>query len=125
MNYVGSGPSNGPKDVLTDDAAVALVADLGACLQDIEVNSRYLGEFSFTLVLYDKAPVALKRSVAECFKIFAQHDAQLLQERPNQLNAWLAVVPGNASFNLRRLWLTSTNYADLSFIFSIRTRERQ
>jgi type IV secretion system protein VirB4 len=63
--------------------------------------------------------------VAECFKIFALHDAQLLQERYNQLNAWLAVVPGNAGFNLRRLWLTSTNYADLSFIFSLSTGERQ
>src|SRR5262249_2824150 len=45
------------------------------------------------------------------------------QERYNQLNAWLAVIPGNADFNLRRLWLTSSNYADLSFIFSLSTGE--
>src|SRR5215471_7889240 len=88
------------------------------CLQDIEVGGRYLGEFSMTVVLYDKNPAALKRSLAECFKIFALHDAQLLEERYNLLNAWLAVMPGNSAFNLRRLWLTSTNYADLSFIFS-------
>src|SRR5215472_8982393 len=78
-----------------------------------------------TVVLYDKDPAALKRSVAECFKIFALHDAQLLQERYNQLNAWLAVLPGNASFNLRRLWLTNTNYADLAFIFGLSQGERK
>jgi hypothetical protein len=30
---------------------------------------------------------------AECVKVFAAHDAQLTEERYNQLNAWLAVCP--------------------------------
>src|SRR5207247_5689949 len=37
--------------------------------------------------------------------------------------AWLAVFPGNEAYNLRRLWLLNTNYADLSFLFGHRTGE--
>jgi type IV secretory pathway VirB4 component len=55
--------------------------------------------------------------------VFATQDAQLTEERYNLLNAWLAVVPGNDAFNLRRLWLLNTNYADLSFLFTQRTGE--
>lgn len=49
-------------------------------------------------------------------QIFSTHDATLIDERYNLLNAWLAAVPGNDSYNLRRLWLTNTNYADLAFL---------
>ena len=43
-----------PQDMLIDDGAVALVADLGACLEEIEVHGRHFGEFSLTLVLYSR-----------------------------------------------------------------------
>jgi type IV secretion system protein TrbE len=39
------------------------------------------------------------------------------------LNAWLAVLPGNHAYNLRRIWLLDTNYADLSFLFTLHTGE--
>jgi type IV secretion system protein VirB4 len=42
----------------------------------------------------------------------------LIDERYNLLNAWLAAVPGNHLYNLRRTWLLNTNYADLSFLFT-------
>lgn len=35
------------------------------------------------------------------------------------LNAWLSTVPGNNAHNLRRLALLETNYADLSFLFTL------
>ena len=107
-----------PRDVLIDDGAAAIVASLGACLEEIEVHGRYFGEFSMTVVLYDKDRSALRASVAECFKVFAAHDAHLTEERYNLLNAWLAVLPGNRAYNLRKLWLMNTNYADLSFLFT-------
>jgi type IV secretion system protein VirB4 len=125
LSYFGSGTQSGPKDMLVDDSAVAVVAELGAALQEIEVNGRYLGEFSITVVLYHSDRAMLKRYIAESFKIFAMHDAQLTQERYNLLNAWLAVLPGNSAFNLRKLWLLNTNYADLSFLFSLHTGERE
>ena len=52
-------------------------------------------------------------------KVFAGHDGALYEESYNLLNAWLAVVPGNASHNLRRLPLLNTNVADLSFLFTL------
>jgi type IV secretory pathway VirB4 component len=37
------------------------------------------------------------------------------------LNSYLGIIPGNRAFNLRRLWLLNTNYADLSFLFALHT----
>jgi type IV secretion system protein VirB4 len=62
--------------------------------------------------------------VADCIKVFAGHDGALYEESYNLLNAWLAVVPGNAAHNLRRLPLLNTNCADLSFLFALDVGER-
>ena len=45
-------------------------------------------------------------------------------ETYNQLNAYFATVPGGYPFNLRRLYLLNTNYADLSFLFTILPGEK-
>jgi type IV secretion system protein VirB4 len=55
--------------------------------------------------------------------VFSVHDAQLYEERYNLLNAFLAAVPGNYAFNLRYLYLLNTNYADLSFLFTLHSGE--
>jgi len=118
LNYLNS-TQGAPRDMLIDDSATALVADLGACLEELEIKGNSFGQFSMTVVVYDQDRTRLKRSVAECFKVFATHDAQLVEERYNLLNAFLAVLPGNCDFNLRRLWLLNTNHADLSFLFGL------
>ena len=120
VNYISDQPSN-PQEMLIDDGASALVAELGGCLREIEINGNYFGKYSLTIVLYDQDRAKLRRAVAECFKVFSTHDAVLREERYNLLNAFLAIVPGNRSFNLRRLWLLNTNYADLSFLFTFAT----
>ena len=125
MNYLAAGPQNGPKDTLIDDSAVARVADLGACLEEIEVKGHAFGQFALTIALYSEDRPALKHAVAECWKVFAAHDAQLTEERYNLLNAWLAVLPGNNAYNLRNLWLLDNNHADLSFLFKPNTGEIQ
>jgi type IV secretion system protein TrbE len=111
------------EEMLIDDAAVAHVADLGQSLRDMEILGHYFGEFSLTVILYDWDPERLDRSVAECFKIFSTQDALLIEERYNLLNAWLAAIPGNDFYNLRRFWLMNTNYADLAFLFRHRNGE--
>jgi type IV secretion/conjugal transfer VirB4 family ATPase len=123
MNYVGSSGQTAPKDMLVDNSAVALVDDLGGCLEELEVNGRAFGEFSLTIVLYHEDRAVVRRAAAECFKVFAAHDAQLIDERYNLLNAWCATLPGNSAFNLRTLWLLDTNCADLSFLFTLHTGE--
>jgi len=120
MNYVSDRPLN-PQEMLIDDGAAGLVTDLGGCLREIEISGNYFGKYSFTIVLYDQDRAKLRRAVAECFKAFSTHDAVLLEERYNLLNAFLAVIPGNRRFNLRRIWLLNTNYADLSFLFNLHT----
>jgi hypothetical protein len=54
----------------------------------------------------------------------ANADGNLFAETYNQLNAYFATVPGNYALNLRQLYLLNTNYADLSFLFTIHTGEK-
>ena len=116
-NYLSETPT-APGELLVDDSAAALVKDLGACLTELTLQGRYFGQYTMTVVLYDDDPAALERSVAACTKAFAAHDAQVTEERYNLLNAWLAVLPGNATYNVRSMHLLNSNYADLSLLFS-------
>jgi len=117
LNYLGSSPTSA-KDMLIDDSAAALVNELGHSLEEIEVNSGFLGEFSLSVILHDQEHVRLRRHVAECFKVFASVGAQMTEEQYNLLNAFLAVLPANHAFNLRKMWVTNANDADLSLLFA-------
>lgn len=125
MNYLSGSSQSGPKDMLIDDSAVALVNELGTSLEELEVKGRSFGQFSITAAFYHEDLPTLKRAVAECSKVFGTHDAQLVEEHYNLLNSWLALLPGNQAYNLRRLWLLDTNYADLSFLFTLYPGETQ
>ena len=59
------------------------------------------------------------RLVAEFTGVFTNADGNLFAETYNQLNAYFATVPGSYAMNLRQLYLLNTNYADLSFLFTI------
>lgn len=107
------------QDVLVDDSKEAQIHSLGQALTDIEVNGNYFGEFSISVVVYGPDLQKLESVCAEFHKVFAIHDAQLYEERYNLLNAYLACVPGNAAFNLRRILVSNTNYADYSFLFTL------
>jgi type IV secretion system protein TrbE len=117
-NYLNSS-APGPKDMLIDDGAVAVVNRLGECLEEMEVHGLSFGEFSETLILFDINPDSLQQSVAQAIKTFAAHDAQLIDEKYNRLNAYLSILPGNDAYNVRRLWLSEKNHADLSFLYTI------
>ena len=111
------------RHLLVDDADEALVQELGGALQEMEVKGSSFGEWSMTVVLYDLDRAKLDRAVAECVKRFSSQDATILEERYNLLNAWLAVLPGNHQYNLRRLYLLDSNCADLSFLFTLHRGE--
>ncbi|MEO8256852.1 MAG: hypothetical protein ABI868_05840 [Acidobacteriota bacterium] len=112
VNYLS--PQTTTEDMLVDESASATVRDLGQNLTALEVEGHIFGSCSLTVVAYDRDAMRLDRSVAECLKVFAGHDGALCEESYNLLNAWLAIVPGNASHNVRRLALLNTNAADLS-----------
>ncbi len=122
INYLST--QTRPEDMLVDDSATATVHELGQSLTALEVEGHVFGACSLTVVVYDRDEERLERSVAECLKVFAGHDGALYEESYNLLNTWLAVVPGNASHNLRRLPLLNTNVADLSFLFTLHTGQR-
>jgi type IV secretion system protein VirB4 len=88
-----------------------------------------LGDFSFAIVLYGRASSGQARTerdqlVAEFTGVFTKADGNLFAETYNQLNAYFATVPGNYALNLRQMYLLNTNYADLSFLFTILPGEK-
>jgi type IV secretion/conjugal transfer VirB4 family ATPase len=107
------------QDSLLDDSKESQVRELGESMKEIELHGNYFGQFSLTVVIYDLAPAKVEQACAEFYKVFSVHDAQLYEEKYNLLNAFLAAVPGNHSFNLRYLYLLNTNYADFSFLFTL------
>ncbi len=111
-------PEN-PHDVLVDDSKEAQVRDLGRALEEIELKGNYFGEFSLAIVVYDLDLAKAEASCADFYKVFSMHDGTVYEESYNLLNAYLATVPGNYAFNLRRMLILNTNYADYSFLFTL------
>jgi hypothetical protein len=111
------------QDLLLDSAKESQVRELGKGIEEIELRGNYFGQFSLSVILYDRDLATVERASAEFYKVFSAHDAQLYDERCNLLNAFLAAVPGNHAFNLRYLYLLNTNYADLSFLFTLDSGE--
>jgi type IV secretion/conjugal transfer VirB4 family ATPase len=107
------------ENVIADKSALNDVEDLDGTLARINNGGEYLGEFSFTVALYGwngKAP--LQGAATDVIKIFGNQEGALIRETYNALNAYLSIIPGNQAFNLRRTWLLSGNYADLSFLYA-------
>ena len=113
--------NTGNQDNLVDDSKAAAVAELGNALTAIGIDGKYFGEFTLSVVVYDEDRGKVERAVAEFQKLFTQHDGVLYEERYNLLNAFFATIPGNRQFNLRKQWALNSNYADLSFLFTVDT----
>jgi type IV secretion/conjugal transfer VirB4 family ATPase len=126
VSYFGSSdaPPN-PQEILIDDSKEAQVRELGEALKAMEIEGHYFGEFSLTVVVYDLDLSKVEAAGAEFYKVFSVHDAQLHEERYNLLNAYLATIPGNHRFNLRRMLITNANYVDYSFFFTLHTGSPQ
>ena len=119
VSQLGNDPGkSNQRDVLVDESKQADIENLGDCLRALG-DGQQLGELSLTIVLYDRDRQALESRVGEFAGVFINADGSLFVETYNQLNAYFATVPGNYAFNLRKLYLLNTNYADLSFLFTI------
>ena len=122
VNYLSS--ETRPEEMLVDESAGAIVKQLGDALTELEVHGHFFGECSLTFVVFDADSGSIERAVADAIKVMATHDGTFIEETYNLLNAWLGIVPGNSAWNLRRLTLVETNYADLSFLFTLDSGER-
>jgi type IV secretion/conjugal transfer VirB4 family ATPase len=109
------------QDNLVDDSKAAAVAELGNALTAMGMEGKNFGELTLSVVIYDEDHVRVEHTVAEFQKLFTQHDGLLYEERYNLLNAFFATIPGNRQFNLRKQWTLNSNYADLSFLFTVDT----
>ena len=112
-----------PRDVLVDESKQADIENLGDCLRALG-DGQSLGDFSLTIVLHGKEKCGLDQLIGEFTSVFTNADGNLFTETYNQLNAYFAIVPGNYALNLRKLYLLNTNYADLSFLFTILPGEK-
>jgi type IV secretion/conjugal transfer VirB4 family ATPase len=116
VNYLQS--NTRPDEMLVDPSAGATVDELGHALTDIEVGGHVFGECSLTLLLAHRDRRQLDGAVAACTKAMAAHDGRLHHETYNAVNAFFAVIPGNAAVNVRRLALLESNAADLSPVYA-------
>jgi len=122
INYVT--PDTRPDEMLVDDSASTMVRQLGDALTELEVNGHFFGTCSLTLAFHGTDRRGQEHQAAEATKTLAVHDGSLFEESYNLLNAWLSMVPGNGTFNVRRMALLETNVADLSFLFAPDPGER-
>lgn len=113
-----------PRDVLVDESKQADIENLGDCLRALG-DGQSLGDFSLSIVLYGDSKAQVDNQVGEFVSVFTNADGNLFLETYNQLNAYFATVPGNYLLNLRKLYLLNSNYADLSFLFTILSGERR
>ncbi len=124
VSQLGNDPAQtNPRDVLVDESKQADIENLGDCLRMLG-DGQSLGEFSLTIVVYGKDRQTLEHLVGEFAGVFTNADGSLFVETYNQLNAYFATVPGGYAFNLRKMYLLNTNFADLSFLFTILPGEK-
>jgi type IV secretion system protein TrbE len=110
------------RDRLVDESKQADIEALGDCLRALG-EGQTMGEFSLTVVLFGANLEDIQRETGEFAGLFTNADGALFIETYNQLNALFSIVPGNHAHNLRRMYLLNSNYADLSFLFTVLSGE--
>jgi type IV secretion system protein VirB4 len=124
VSQMGSDPEKtNQRDVLIDESKQADIENLGECLRALG-DGQTLGDFSLTVVLYSTDLQTINQEMGEFTGVFTNADGALFTETYNQLNALFATVPGNYAQNLRKMYLLNSNYADLSFLFTIHPGEK-
>jgi type IV secretion/conjugal transfer VirB4 family ATPase len=125
VSQMGNDPAKtNPRDVLVDESKQADIENLGDCLRALG-DGQSLGDFSLTIVVYAPTKRETDQLIGEFTGVFTNADGNLFVETYNQLNAYFATMPGGYATNLRRLYLLNTNYADLSFLFTILAGEKR
>jgi type IV secretion system protein TrbE len=125
ISQMGNDPARtNPRDVLVDESKQADIENLGDCLRALG-DGQSLGDFSLTIVVYGPTKRETDQLIGEFTGVFTNADGNLFVETYNQLNAYFATVPGGHATNLRKLYLLNTNYADLSFLFTILAGEKR
>lgn len=102
------------REMIFDDSKEALVADLGHCLEAVEMEGLQIGEFSLTILVFGSSREAVERATAEVRRVIGVHEGMINEEDYNLLNAFCTSLPGGHPFNLRKLLISNKNHVDLS-----------
>jgi type IV secretory pathway VirB4 component len=101
----------------TDEAAEDDSAEMGQILRRVNREGEYLGMFSLTMILFGHQDrQGLLGMSSQVAKVLGGLEASTIHETYNAASAYLSIIPGNTALDLRRLWLLSSNYADMSFL---------
>lgn len=103
---------------LEDDSARTIIRDLKKALVQIESEGGYFGKFSLSLLLHGTDAGQLAQAASEAHRVLSTYEAEAVEETYGALASYFAMLPGNHRFNVRRLWLQNTHYADLSFAYA-------
>lgn len=100
-------------DGIQDTVAIKNLTKTGEIKVRID-EGEFLGEYSLTLALFGNN---LGRPTAEAIDIVGNHEGELALDGIGSLDAYMAMIPGNSSRNLRRQWILSMNYSDLAPVY--------
>jgi type IV secretory pathway VirB4 component len=102
------------KERVVDTAAAENLTEVGEIKKRVANKGESLGEFSLTLVLRGND---LDRQIAKAVSVVGNMEGKLALDGRGTLDAYLSIIPGNKTNALRKQWLTSLNYADMSLVY--------
>jgi type IV secretion system protein VirB4 len=102
------------KERVVDTAAAENLTEVGEIKKRVANKGESLGEFSLTLVLRGND---LDRQIAKAVSVVGNMEGKLALDGQGTLDAYLSIIPGNKTNALRKQWLTSLNYADMSLVY--------
>lgn len=92
--------------------------------EEIVVNDKRFGMYSLTVVVYDRDPEALERTVAAFITASQTIGVTLITETDFANLAFLAIFPGGHKYNQRAKRISESNHADLSFFYALDNGDR-
>lgn len=113
----GSGSSEKTEDMQRDGSAAAAEKELSEGLLVAIESGMMLGQFALTVIVLDRSRENVARAAWKAITAMSAGDGVLILETRNALSAWLAAIPGGHRHQHRSMYLTSRNYADMSFLF--------
>jgi type IV secretory pathway VirB4 component len=102
------------QDKVLDTVATENLSEVGEIKTRIANKGEFLGEYGLTLILVGSN---IGRATAEAINVVGNYEGELAPDGPGSLDAYLSVIPGNTSRNLRKQFILSMNYADLSPVY--------
>lgn len=104
----------GNNNARVDQHAVQMVHELDEAAALVEQGSVYFGHYTSTVILRAEDQDDLQRKIRDVQKLFERKGFQIRVERRNAVDAFMGSLPGHGRENVRKPFIHSLNFADLS-----------